>query len=171
MTAYSLDLTVKCVLSECQNFRYWLEIDLNSSDALIAMVCGINPSKANARDSDQTVRKLIGFAQRNAIRKIISVNPFAKIMTDIKGLTNSGPCIGPYNITYISRAIAQSHLIIPCWGNKNKIPLRLMPQLGLMQELIRLSGKPVKIFGLTKSGDPKHPLMLPYSTPLQDWKL
>jgi len=31
------------------------------------------------------------------------------------------------------------------------------------------SGKPVKVFGLTAGGDPKHPLMLPYDTPLVDW--
>jgi hypothetical protein len=32
------------------------------------------------------------------------------------------------------------------------------------------SGKPVKVFGLTASGDPKHPLMLGYDTQLVEWR-
>ena len=35
----------------------------------------------------------------------------------------------------------------------------------LMDALLS-SGKPVKCFGLTSSGDPKHPLFLDYTTPL-----
>ena len=31
------------------------------------------------------------------------------------------------------------------------------------------SGKPIKVFGLSKSGDPLHPLRLPYTTNLVDW--
>jgi len=29
--------------------------------------------------------------------------------------------------------------------------------------------RPLKCFGLTKLGDPRHPLMLPYSTPLEEF--
>ena len=34
----------------------------------------------------------------------------------------------------------------------------------------RASGKPLLCFGLTKSRDPKHPLMLGYDTPLIEWR-
>jgi hypothetical protein len=35
--------------------------------------------------------------------------------------------------------------------------------------MLQTSGKPVKHFGLTQSGDPKHPLMLGYDTKLIEW--
>lgn len=36
--------------------------------------------------------------------------------------------------------------------------------------MLLASGKPVMHFGLTKAGDPKHPLMLGYDTPLQAYE-
>jgi hypothetical protein len=39
-----------------------------------------------------------------------------------------------------------------------------------LRDQIFASGKPVKIFGLTKGGDPLHPLFLGYETPLVPWR-
>ncbi|VWD15224.1 hypothetical protein BCO71033_02740 [Burkholderia contaminans] len=49
------------------------------------------------------------------------------------------------------------------------MPSLISAALGVVTAMLCTSGKPVKVFGLTAGGDPKHPLMLPYDTPLVDW--
>jgi hypothetical protein len=58
---------------------------------------------------------------------------------------------------------------VPCWGSRTKLPGRLHGQLDALREQILASGKPVRIWGLSQSGDPLHPLTLAYSLPLVEW--
>jgi hypothetical protein len=57
-------------------------------------------------------------------------------------------------------------MLIPCWGSRDKLPNALRSELDVFLRLLQDYGKPVLCFGVTASGDPKHPLMLPYSTEL-----
>ncbi len=58
---------------------------------------------------------------------------------------------------------------MPCWGNRSKLPPGKRGCPAVLLHVLLKSGKPVQTFGLTASGDPKHPLMLGYDTPLIDW--
>lgn len=60
-------------------------------------------------------------------------------------------------------------ILVPCWGDRGKVPPHLRHHFDALKRLIFASTKPVKIFGLTAGGDPKHPLMLGYDTQLVDW--
>ena len=62
-------------------------------------------------------------------------------------------------------------MLVPCWGDRGKVPKSMHNDLDRMRAwlvtMAQDTGKRVACFGLTKGGDPMHPLMLAYSTPLQ----
>lgn len=127
---------------------------------------GVNGSTATAMTDDQTVRKWIGFSRRNGACKFIVGNVFGYRAKDVRELARTADPIGPDNALHIDKIIQDADLLVPCWGNRAKAPRLLWPHFDHMLEKLFRSGKPVLTFGQTKSGDPAHPLMLSYSTPL-----
>jgi hypothetical protein len=160
---------VSAIISECGRFRYRLERHIAEQGIVIAFF-GVNPSTASADIEDQTTTKWKGFAVRNGVRKYIAGNPFAFRAADVTELATASDPIGPDNERHIASIIEDADVLVPCWGNRSKVPKSLRIHLERLGRLIRESGKPVRIFGLTKSGDPKHPLMLGYDTPLIEWR-
>jgi hypothetical protein len=74
--------------------------------------------------------------------------------------------VGPLNFWYLQHIMETADVLVPCWGSRNKLPRQLWSHLDVLLAMLRASGKPLLTFGLTASGDPGHPLMLGYSTPL-----
>lgn len=163
-----MEVSVKrsAVISECGLYRYRLDRELLETGIVIAFF-GVNPSTADASAEDATTRKWYGFSVRQFARKYIAVNPFAFRSTDVNALAGAADPIGPDNDRHIDEVIKEADLLVPCWGSTDKVPPRLRYRFVEIFERLFDSNKPVKIFGLTKGGDPKHPLMLGYSTPLK----
>lgn len=160
---------MSAIFSACGRYRHRLDrVDL-APTGLTFLFCGINPSKAGAEIEDQTTMKWRGFTIHNGGARYIAINPFGYCATDVKELAQVEHPVGDMNPSVVDRAIREADVLVPCWGNRSKVPQRLRHHLDAMLELFRLSGKPVKCFGTTLSGDPKHPLMLGYATPLTDW--
>jgi hypothetical protein len=134
-------------------------------------LCGINPSTADADTDDATIRKDIGFITRWGGSRLIKFNVFGYRATDVRELAKVADPFGPDLDSYTDQIISEADVLIPCWGNRSKIPQKLRPALIRMKEKLRDSGKPVMVFGFTKSGDPKHPLMLGYDTLLRSMYL
>lgn len=153
------------VISPCGLFRYLLERDYEISGITIGFV-GCNPSKAEARVEDQSTKKLRVFALRNGARRWILANVFAFRSPYVARLRNEPDPVGPDNERYLNELIAAADVIVPCWGDSLKLPKNLRRHFSETWEKLLKSGKPIKIFGTTKGGDPKHPLMLGYDTKL-----
>lgn len=130
---------------------------------------GINPSTADASINDATVRKWISFSKRWGASRFIVGNIFAYRATDVNELKYAEDPIGIDNPKHIASICQEADIIIPCWGNSSKVPKNLQYCISWMENTIREQGKPIKCFGVTGSGDPKHPLMLGYNTQLIDW--
>lgn len=160
---------MSAIISKCGLFRYRLERDLAAVGMVIAYF-GVNPSTAEAEIEDQTTMKWRGFGMRNGARRYIAGNPFAFRATDVNELGKAVDPIGPDNDRHLREIMRDADLLVPCWGNRGKLPRHLRPRLDRLLQLLRESGKPIKVFGLTISGDPAHPLMLGYSTQLVDWQ-
>ena len=160
---------MSAIFSPCRSFRYRLDRDVNPLGELVYAFFGVNCSTADEYKPDHTVTKWIGFTQRNRGKRLIVGNPFAFVSTDVRGLATAADPIGPENDRYIAEIIAEADVLVPCWGRRSKLPRQLRPRLDTLRHMIFASGKPVRIFGLTKSGDPTHPLTLGYSTPLVEW--
>jgi len=150
-------------------FRYTLERDVHNEGIVFAYY-GINPSTADPVIEDQTTMKWRGFTLRNGGRRYIAGNPFAFRSTNVKALAEVEDAVGPLNRHYLDQIIGEADLLVPCWGALSKVPRSLHQYVDRLVMQLFDSGKPIRIFGLTKSGDPKHPLMLGYDTPLIPWE-
>lgn len=156
------------IFSGCGTWRYRLERDVQETGIVFAYF-GINCSTATAEWNDQTVKKWIGFTHRNGGSRFIVGNVFAYRSTAVKGLAKATDPIGPENDNHLRRIVADADVLVPCWGSRRKLPEALRPRLEVVRGLLLASGKPIKVLGLTESGDPKHPMTLSYETPLVDW--
>ncbi|HFT8008603.1 TPA: DUF1643 domain-containing protein [Burkholderia cenocepacia] len=159
---------MSAIISSCCGYRYRLEREIAPTGIVVAFF-GVNPSYAAATVRDHTDLKWTGFAHRWGARKYIAGNPFAFRSPRVRDLATVVDPIGPENDAYLARIIAEADLLVPCWGDRGKLPKHLWPRLGVVTAMLCTSGKPVKVFGLTAGGDPRHPLMLSYDTPLIDW--
>lgn len=156
------------VISPCGTFRYRLD-RLVQERRLVAAFFGVNSSTAGPIEEDQTTLKWRGFSLRNAFGRYIAANPFAYRSKDVRKLATVTDPVGPDNERYLDEIIAEADVLIPCWGNRDKVPRQLRHHFDALLAKLIASGKPILTFGLTNGGDPKHPLMLGYDTPLVEW--
>lgn len=156
---------MSAVLSPCGLYRYRLERQV-AMDGPVYAFFGINPSTADATEDDATVRKWTGFAKRWGASRFIVGNVFAYRATDVKELAAVDDPHGPDIGDHITDIITEADILVPCWGNTSKVPPALQEFFDVLADALVSSGKPVRCFGLTKAGDPMHPLMLGYDTPL-----
>ena len=154
------------VLSKCRNYRYTLSRNVDMFGEKVFAYFGVNPSTADETIDDQTVKKWIGFTAKNAGSSFVVGNVFAYRATDVNELAKIEDPVGPDNDKYISMLIDQADVLVPCWGARGKLPETMRDRLDEIMSLLKRSGKPVLCFGLTASGDPKHPMMLSYETKL-----
>lgn len=175
---------MSAILSECGRYRYRLErgpFNCNdlfevASDGVYELrgkvvgFFGVNPSTADSTEDDATVRKWIGFCKAWGAKRFIVGNVFAYRATDVKKLLNDPePAFSLVNQEHLKSIARDADILVPCWGNRAKVPVELRHIFDATLGLLQQTGKPLMHFGLTDSGDPKHPLMLGYSTPLTPW--
>lgn len=168
------------IFSECGTYRYYLnrEWDHRKRGVLFFM---LNGSTAGVDEDDPTIRKCIGFAERMDRGSIHVVNMFGFVATDPKEMLGHsteellGPMNRHYQTTLLRRALDVNWDVICAWGAKPNSILRSQP--GMIRKVIRATNisfrgpgliKPM-CFGKGKNGQPLHPLMLAYSTPLEPW--
>ena len=157
------------IISDCGRYRYTLERFIPSARGGVVLFIGVNPSTADASADDATVRKWCGFAGRWGFGHIAVGNLFAYRATDVRELAKVDDPNGPENDEHLRGLMAAADLVVPCWGSRDKLPDRLRHRIAYVRRMVGACGKPAKVLGLTASGDPKHPLMLGYSTPLTEW--
>ena len=155
------DLARDATLSEDRAYRYQLVRSTGYPNQAIVNFVGLNPSTADESSDDPTVRRLIGFARREAFGFLILTNLYAFRVTDPRALKLAADPIGPENFTYLAAAARNSQCIVPCWGAYGALRGRGREVLELLQRLGR-----IRIFGLTKGGEPIHPLYLAYENEL-----
>jgi Uncharacterized protein conserved in bacteria len=163
---------MSAVLSECGKYRYELERQiaplLNDWHKPVVFI-GVNPSTADADTDDATIRKMSGFTLRWGFTRFMVGNVFAYRSTDVTQLPARHDAVGPENMGHLHSMIQNAAFVVPCWGNTNKVPKSHRVQFTIVRTLLQVHQVPVRIFGLTNGGDPLHPLMLSYDTPLQEW--
>jgi len=163
---------MSAIISACGRYRYELHRDVPILwKTAPLMFIGVNPSTADAETDDATIRKMRGFAVRLGYSEFMVGNVFAWRATDVRELATveRHAVVGFDNPRHLSAMMARAGMIIPCWGDTNKVPKSLHGQFTIMRTALTMCGKPVRIFGLTNGGDPLHPLMLSYETQLKEW--
>ena len=154
---------MSAVISDCGRYRYRLERTtprLGLESKLVVFI-GVNPSTADATVDDATVRKWRGFALRWGYTHFVVGNLFAYRATDVKALATVPNPVGERNDDHLRAMLRDADTLVPCWGDRGKLPKQLHARIDRMWDLIAESGAPVHALGITKGGDPKH---------LPDWR-
>lgn len=151
---------MSAIISPCGTYRTRLDrLVLHTGGPTYAFF-GINPSTADATLDDSTVRKWTGFVNRWGGRRFIVGNVFSYRATDVKELDRANRAHiqvqAPDHWQDMHGIIAEADVLVPCWGRSQKVDRNLRPLIGQLLDHLLTSGKPVKHFGLTDGGDPKH---------------
>jgi len=125
------------------------------------MFIGLNPSTADERLNDPTVRRCVGFAANWGYGGIFMCNVFTLVSTDPKKLNGEVPIARGASLAM--RVIrGRCGKALAGWGNLINQVIEGEEQV----ERIKRELSPLHCLGLTKLGHPKHPLYLPYSVEL-----
>jgi hypothetical protein len=155
-------------ISKCGKYRYnlWRSIlDDNGypiSEKTMVFVM-LNPSTADAELDDPTIRRCKDFAKRHNCGHLHVVNLFAYRATSPKELKLCDNPEGDENLEAVKRAvedcfypITDRGIVVCAWGNHGTYMQQDETVLGWITEY----GITPHCLGVTKAGNPKHPLYL-----------
>ena len=162
------------IFSSNGKFRYELRAStsriLEKIDSPLCYV-GSNPSKAGLKVegkviTDQTARRFLGFAERFKATHYIAVNLYPYIETDPNNLNGIEYNIlkTHYSRTAFDQIVKANGKVIFCWGDCLKF--KHDRNLAVI-ELAKERNIQPYCFGLTKKGNPVHPLRLAGNTRLK----
>eukprot|EP00955_Chlamydomonas_euryale_P054230 355746-Chlamydomonas_euryale.AAC.2 len=135
--------------SRCRRYRYALWRRW-SPGPYVMFIC-LNPSTADERMDDPTVRRCIGFARRWGFGALCMVNLFAFRATNPKTMKSADvDPIGPNNNRVLKRLALGAGMKIAAWGTHGTHLARDQVVRSMLDDLHYLS--------LTRDGHPRHPL-------------
>lgn len=158
------EVTKRAIISECGRYRYRLDRTWGPGQKVAFF--GVNPSTADAVAEDATTRRWEGFARAWGFGGYIAGNPFAYRSTQVSALGTAIDPIGTDNHKHLLDIVHDAAMLVPCWGSAQKLHPSLREVLIHQLDQLIASGKPVRVFGYTADGQPKHPLYLPSDTRL-----
>lgn len=155
------------LISPCGEYRYWLSRQWDAALPLLCVVM-LNPSTADAREDDHTITKLVEFGRRLGYGGFVVVNLYAYRATHPRDLKAAGLPIGPDNRTHIIDAVERCDFKVLCaWGGN----AHNHKQEREVRNMLRAVGADTYALAVNKDGTPAHPLMLPYSSALLEFRL
>ena len=150
--------------SPCRTWRYTLTRTWDLSRPGIAFV-GLNPSTADEKENDPTIRRVIDFAKCWGYGEVVMLNLFAFLSTDPKGLHTAIDPVGPENDKWIKAVVTYSQAVCVAWG------AHCHPLIKSRGDLVLWMIPAPRCLGTTKGGSPRHPLYVPGTHPLVDYPL
>lgn len=127
------------------------------------MFIGLNPSTADHTKLDPTLRRVVGFADREGCGGIMMANLFAFRATRPGDMKAAGDPVGPINDWWLKTAARWASKIVVGWGTHGGFNNRDVQVERL------LAGADLLCLGLTGGGHPRHPLYLPKDAPLMTY--
>jgi len=157
-------------ISDCQSYRFELRRWWRAGPPVCWIM--LNPSTADHRKDDPTIKRIIGFTQRWGYGGLIVVNLYPYRSPSPRDCMEwAGAFLGddqpfdPYvrdacheNTNYVTNAAAEADLIITAWGAGNQFPMWEDNVLESICEDADIDYSQFMCLGKTKGGDPKHPL-------------
>ncbi len=121
----------------------------------------LNPSTADEERNDPTIWRCMGFARAWNFGSMEVVNLFAYRATDARELFKVDDPVGEENNYYLIQAVERCSTVVVGWGTKGTL-------LGRDRQVMSLFAgrKDVHCLGVTKNGQPRHPLYLKGDTSL-----
>ncbi|EDY38429.1 conserved hypothetical protein [Cyanobium sp. PCC 7001] len=155
----------KARFSGCGLYRWWL---LRRWDAALPplLFIGLNPSMADGRRDDPTLRRLVGLARGWGFGSLEVLNLYSRISASPSLLRRVDDPVGAPNDHWLRRRLAlQPQAVVWAgWGAGGGLDAGRLAQLAPLLRTRRLHA-----VGVTASGDPRHPLYVPATAVLQRW--
>lgn len=159
---------LRAVRLDAERYRYRLTRHLQpkgglSSTPMTCLFVMLNPSTADEKHDDPTIRRCKAFALAWSCDQLEVVNLFALRATDPSELVRQPSPIGPDNDRHIAEACAVAGIVVCAWGNGKSGRLARMvdERSRWVLGIIRDHGhSPMRIGPPTKDGHPRHPLYL-----------
>jgi hypothetical protein len=126
------------------------------------MLVGLNPSTADAKRDDPTIRRCIGFARDWGFGGVWVLNLFAFRATEPADLKAADDPVGARNDQWLRRVARRCGRIVACWGNHGAF-------LGRSARVRAMLGDRLEVIRLNASGEPAHPLYLPKTLKPSPW--
>lgn len=146
-------------LSPCKTYRYALW--RRWSDAPPVLFVMLNPSTADASNDDPTIRRCISFARHWGHGSLLVGNLFALRSPYPQDLRAASAPVGPDNDRWLKQLARQSSAVVGAWGNHGSFMDRGQAVAALFPSMMCL--------GLTRLGQPRHPLYVAADTALVPW--
>ena len=147
--------------------RAWDPEPVDRWDAVrpVFSVTAINPSKARFDINDPTLLKLVHYAKQEGCGALLLRNLAAYSATDPDELTTADDPCGPRNDEVLALD-PQFAVRVAAWGNfpNKRVRERLKRSMGIVKMCSVLH-----VFGVNKTGEPKHPLYLKNETRVRRW--
>ena len=124
----------------------------------------LNPSTADGGSDDPTIRRCISFAKREGCGALNVVNLFALRSTDPTALFDADDPIGPENVDHLKRVMGYADICVAAWG-----AFWWDHREQLARPYIEDFAHDVWCLGMTKAGQPRHPLYVRGDQPLVRW--
>jgi hypothetical protein len=139
------------VFSPCGRYRYALRRHWGGPGGE-AMIVGLNPSTADADRDDPTIRRCIAFTRDWGYAGLCMTNLFAYRATKPADLMAADHPVGPDNDAWLLEAARNAAIVVAAWGVHGTWRGRDQAVRGMLPQLACL--------GLTRLGQPRHPLYL-----------
>lgn len=127
------------------------------TESLLGVVM-LNPSTADERELDPTLRRCQSFARLWGLDGFVIANLFALRSTDPRKLYGHDDPVGALNDQAILRVVERCKITLAGWGNHGKLHGRA----DQVREL--LGDRPVWCLKKNKDGSPQHPLYVSKNT-------
>jgi hypothetical protein len=159
------------MFSACGRYRWWLSRHW-SPEASPVVFLGLNPSSADGRRDDPTLRRLIALARRWGHGRLLVLNLFSRVGHDPAGLRRCREPVGEDTDRWLATALAWLRQQPPPllgppprlwlgWGHRGGLRGREAHVLARL----RCWGGEVVCVGVTRQGHPRHPLFVRSSQP------
>jgi len=154
------------VISDCGTYRYMLTRRLHDISAIhrSTLFIMLNPSTADARLDDPTIRRCMGFAKTWGCRGIVVANLYALRSTDQSVLWQHPDPIGPENDAYLAQLAGEHETVVCAWGGSAR-----SDRVDAVKRIFDDRSCRLMCLGVTKSGSPRHPLFVRADTQRIPW--
>ncbi|NCO86970.1 MAG: DUF1643 domain-containing protein [Rhodobacterales bacterium] len=158
------DAASEAVYSDCDRYRYLLTRvwDAGGRRALFVM---LNPSTATETQNDPTVERCERRARALGFGAFRVTNIFAWRDTDPRAMRAAADPVGPLNDTAIRESVGWADMIVAAWGTHGAH----LGRGAQVERLLRATGRPLHVLGLTQAGHPQHPLYIGYDRQPVPW--
>ncbi len=157
------------VISTDGKYRYelWRRWDSLLNKRRVCRFIMLNPSTADQTTDDATIRKCRSFAAQWGYTVLVVHNLFALRATDPAELRKAADPVGEATNAYLECFKDEYEITVAAWGAHGG----LLGRDQIAKQLLRNAGVQVFCLGLTKNGQPRHPLYLPLKQSLMPFDL